>query len=145
MATYGMTNVEIIESTVCGMTKTYLVYADTKRFGKHEIMAQFPTKKEAEKWLKENGVKIKKTVEDMINEQIEAPFGKIQIGNMMFRNITKTNDGIWGYSKSEGLTKLDRYFAEAYIDKKGVVKTTSGGTYRWQKSFTIKFGNACTW
>lgn len=144
-ATYGMTNAEIVESMVCGTTKTYLVYADTERFGKHEIMAQFPTRRESEEWLRANGVEVEKTAIDMLDEQVGAPFGRVQIGNAMYRRLYRDGDKYMGYSKSDGWTVLNGFFDEAVVTGEGTAKTTSGLLYGWMKSKTIKFGNACTW
>lgn len=145
LATYGMKNVEIVEDVVCGTTKTYLVYADTERFGKHEIMAQIPTREAAEKWLKDNGVEIKqKTAMEMLEEQIKSPAGKIQIGNTMYRRIHRDGDDILGYSNTDGWTKLNRAFDGAVVIGKNLAKTTTFG-YSYQRVKTIKFGNACTW
>ena len=56
--TYGMTNVSIEKEIHSGVT-SYMVYADTERWGNHEIMAQFATEDEAITWCIENGVSMK--------------------------------------------------------------------------------------
>ena len=56
MATYGMSKVSIEEKRFCGNQTGIFVYADTVRWGKHEIMYQCGTVEEAERWLAENGV-----------------------------------------------------------------------------------------
>ena len=141
MATYGMKNVEIRKST----HNTYLVYADTARFGKHEIMYESHDRNDCVAWLKDNGVEIDKTPMEMLEEQIAAPCGRIQIGNAMYRRIHRDGDKIYGYSKTNGMTELNRFFKEAVTTGENTATTTSGMTYGWQKKLTIKFGNACTW
>ena len=145
MTAYGMKNIEIVESRIAGTTKTYLVYADTERFGEHEIMAQFPTRKEAEQWIRDNGAEIEqKTAIEMLEEQIESPAGKIQIGNTMYRRIHRDGNEVFGYSNTDGWTKLNRAFEGAVVIGKNLAKTTTFG-FGYQRIKTIKFGNACTW
>ena len=143
--TYNMENVEIVESRIAGNIKTYLVYADTERFGKHEIMFQAPTKEDCKKWLSKNGVEIKeKTAWDLLEDEIAKPNGRIQIGNTMYRNLRKENGIVYGYSRTDGLTKLNSAFESAVIIGENKARTTTFA-YSYQQIKTIKFGNACTW
>ncbi len=153
MATYGMKNVVIKETAWNGNGKMFFIYADTERWGKHEIMYQCYSLELTEKWLAENGVtdyRYDKSVTDrqpvseMVEAELEKPFGKIQIGNVMYRRLRRESDGtIWGYSNGNGLCQIDRYFRDAVKTGNLTAKVAVGG--RWIKSHTIKFGNACTW
>lgn len=140
--TYGMTNVEIVEDKIAGATKTFLVYADTERFGEHEIMAQLPTYKEAVAWLRANGVEY--GVIDRLEKELSTG-GKVQIANTMFRRIYREKDGsIWGYSASDGWRDISRAFDDAVMTGADTAKTKSFG-FSYQQVKTIKFGAACTW
>ena len=153
MATYGMMNVVIKQTKWNGDGEMFFVYADTERFGKHEIMYQCYSLELTEGWLAENGVtdyRYDKSVTDrqpvseMVEAELEKPFGKIQIGNVMYRRLRRESDGsIWGHSGKNGLCQLDRYINGAVKTGNLTAKTAIGD--RWIHSFTIKFGNACTW
>lgn len=153
MNTYNMKNIEIVKTTIAGTTETFLVYADTERFGEHEIMAQFPSRDAAVKWLQINGVEIEQTTEEkveqsiaeMIEEQLKSPSGRVQVANTMYRHIHRVGESIMGYSRSDGWIDLNRFFKEAVPTGKNRAITTSGMWYGWQKRMTIKFGNECTW
>ena len=156
MATYGMTKVSIEEKRIAGTTTTFLVYADTARFGKHEIMAQLPTVREAEEWLRANGVteyayKLKTatpgiTVSDVLEQELETGCGKVQIGNRMFRHLTREKDGsVWGHGNEDGWTPLDRYFSGAILTGSKTAKVRGFNGMGYLSNLTIKFGTACTW
>ena len=153
MATYGMRNVVIKETAWNGDGKMFFVYADTERFGKHEIMYQCYSLELTEKWLAENHVAEyrydksvidRQSVIEMVEAEMLEPSGRIQIGNCMYRRLRRDRDGsIWGYSGKNGLCQLDRYFRDAVKTGNKTARTAIGD--RWIHSFTIKFGNACTW
>lgn len=152
MATYGMKNAVIKESNLDGIRQTFLVYADSDRFGKHEIMYQSPTLAEAETWLQGNGIDVyrlevsqQKTVAEMVEEEAQKPFGKIQIGNAMYRNLHREDGKLCGYSHRNGWTELDKYFANATATGSKTAKATIRCSNGYNKNLTIKFGNACTW
>ncbi len=64
---YGMTNVTI-EREVHSGVESYMVYADTERFGVHEIMAQFATEESAIAWVMENGIKMQEVAVESMKE-----------------------------------------------------------------------------
>lgn len=142
--TYDMKNVEIIKEVHSGFI-AYMVYADTERFGIHQIMAQCISKEEAEKWCKDNGVELEQSAQELFEKEIENKgFGKIQIGSTMFRRLRKENGKYIGYGGWGSGFKYDDDLTDAIMnckkDKKGNWKTQFRGQNR-----TVKFGNACTW
>lgn len=145
---YGMRNVEIKEELVCWGTIGFFVYADTDRFGEHEIMAQFPTYKEAVAWCKAQGVVIGDGAEALLRLQIEldkSGCGKVQIGNQMFRRLYKEDGVVWGYNNSDGWQDITRAFTGAVMTGPDTGRTDNYSNSLWIKTKTIKFGNACTW
>lgn len=138
-ANWGMTNVEIkAEGNI------WTVYADTERFGTHEIMAQCISKAEAEAWCKANGVELEKTAVQLFEEELAKPWGKVQIGSSMFRNLSKENGRYFGYGGCIYGGKYTQDITDAIMnckqDKRGVWKTQFNDHRK-----TVKFGNACTW
>lgn len=143
-ATYGMTNVSIKKEIHSGVT-SYMVYADTERWGKHGIMAQFATEEEAKTWCKVNGVEIEeKTAIQLFEEEMNKPFGKIQIGCAMFRRLRKENGRYIGFGGWGSGFKYDEDLTDALMnckmtgDKVGKTKFRGGNK-------TVKFGTKCTW
>ena len=137
-ATWGMANVEI---KLVG--NIWTVYADTERFGQHEIMAQCISKAEAETWCRTNGAEPGKTAVQLFEEEMSKPFGKLQIGNAMFRNLRIEDGRYFGYGGGIG-GKYTQDITDAIMnckqDKRGVWKTQFNDRRK-----TVKFGNACTW
>lgn len=140
-ATYGMTNVQITKETHSNVT-SWMVYADTERFGKHEIMVQFISEKEAIEWCKANGVTFEiETAWEMVEKEIAKGFSKVQIGNAMYRNLRIENGRIIGHSNGLwGWRDITKMIEDCKMISENVGKTREGKAGR-----TVKFGKACTW
>ncbi len=145
-ATYGMTNV-IIEKEETGWHLTsYMVYADTERWGKHQIMAQFATKKQAEQWCKDNGVTFDlPTAWERAEQEAANGSGKIQIGNVMYHNIYIENGHIFGHSNGYwGWRDITQFINDCKMTGKDIGKSKEEiRKNKWQNR-TVKFGTACT-
>lgn len=147
MSNWGMTNVKIIKE-VHNHIPSWMVYADTDRFGKCQIMAQCISREEAEKWCAENGVEIKKADPGVLalfkEEMAKGWAGKIQIGNAMFRRLEIIEDEYYGYSKGlYGTTKITKEIVNCHLtgDRVGTTNVDAGRI----KHKTVKFGDKCTW
>lgn len=140
-ATYGMTNVQITKETHSNVT-SWMVYADTERFGKHEIMGQFISEKEAIEWCKANGVTFEtETAWEMVEKEIAKGFSKVQIGNVMYRKLRIENGRIIGHSNGLwGWRDITEMIEDCKMISENVGKTREGKAGR-----TVKFGKACTW
>lgn len=144
MNTYGMRNVSIEKIDNYGWP-SWLIYADTERFGIHEIMAQFGSLEEATHWCRENGVEIEPvTAVDRIMKEIGNGSGKVQIGNAMYRNLYLDGEKIMGYSHRNGWCNLTEMVRDCKMLDENTGKTPNrfGGR---QKTLTVRFGNTCTW
>lgn len=141
MATYGMTNVTIEKETTGWNLTSYMVYADTERWGTHQIMAQFATEEQAVAWCKENGVVFGNEAWALAENEVEKGCGKIQIGNVMYRNLYIESDRIYGHSNGYwGWRDITEMIKNCKMVKKNIGKTKEGAAGR-----TVKFGSACTW
>ena len=67
---YGMHHVSIVKKPG---DSGFLIYADTKRFGKHEIMAEVTSEENARKWLKEHNVNDKRVKTKGMNPNDDVP------------------------------------------------------------------------
>lgn len=143
-ATYGMTNVTI-EKEVHGNVTSYMVYADTERFGKHEIMAQCISKEEAEQWCKENGVTFElPTARERAEQEVAKGFGKIQIGNVMYHNLHIEDGKIIGHSGTWGWRDITVMIDECKMKSKDIGRSREHISGDYYQNRTVKFGNACT-
>lgn len=144
-ANYGMTNVTI-EKEVHGNVTSWMVYADTERFGEHEIMAQCISEEEALNWCKENGVEFENSEAwERAVKEVNTICGQIQIANTMYRRLYIADGHIYGHSPSWGghrdLTNLLR---RCKMTGKDIGKTSSTKKCGRYNNFTVKFGSACT-
>lgn len=147
-ATYGMRNVSIREC-IDYTWPTWLVYADTDRWGDHEIMAQFPTKERALDWCKENGVEDVRfelpSARERAEREVWKGSGKIQIGNVMYRYLKIENDRIIGHSNGYwGWRDITDMIDDCHMISEDIGRSRErvGKGYAGR---TVKFGNACTW
>ena len=138
-----MKNVNIEKEVHSGFT-AWMVYADTERFGKHQIMAQCISKEEAERWCKANGVELEMPTAE---ERLEKEFwnGKIQIGNTMYRRIHIKDEKIMGYCSKWGWTDITYMIKECKMVSENIGKTKERITKTKTANRTVKFGNACSW
>lgn len=142
--TYGMTNVVIEMETHSGVI-SWMVYADSIRFGQHAIMAQCISKEEAEAWCTANGVpQVKRTaVECFRSEAEKGASGKLQIGNAMFRRLREVDGRFFGYGGGYG-SRYDTDLTDAIRSCKMGADGIGRTAFRGQKK-TVKFGTKCTW
>lgn len=141
-----MKNAIIVKEFHSGMVVSWVVYADSDRFGQHALVAQFPFLEEAEQWCLDNGItewgRPQKEAEDFFREEMERGWGKVQIGNAMFRRLRHEGGHYYGHSASdygcEALLTSAMRFCRMTAD--GV-----GKTYFRDGHKTIKFGTKCTW
>lgn len=146
-AMYGMTNVTIEKEIHSGNVTSWIVYADTERWGKHQIMAQFGKEEWAENWCKENGVVFENSnAWEMAEKEVNTPFGKIQIGNTMYRRLYIKDGHLYGHSPSwYGFRDITTLIQNCKMTGEKVGKTTDEKERGRYKNFTVKFGNECTW
>ena len=145
-ATYGMTNVTI-EKEVHSNVTSYMVYADTERFGQHQIMAQCISKEEAEQWCKENGVTFElPTAFERVEQVIAEGWSKVQIGNVMYHNLYIEDGHIFGHSGTWGWRDITKFINECRMVSNDIGKTKEyfGKYHEKSENRTVKFGKACT-
>lgn len=141
--TYGMMNVTIEKSN----NNTYLVYADTERWGEHEIMFESYSREECITWLKANGwEEEEQTVEQVMENGVKrhGAFFKIQIAGSMYHRVHKEAGKWMGHSNRWGWEELD-LTGFHMTGELTAVRTSWKGQKEWQKKQTLKIGKACTW
>lgn len=155
---YGMEHITIELST----NNTFLVYADTERFGEHEIMFESYKKEDCERWLREckaiywKDLTVQQkeerftadTVEEMLEELTsETGITKVQISNRMYHSVQKDRNGNWIGRGMYGWETID--FKGFELTKKShfIAKRVStwGKDNERTKTETLKMGTACTW
>lgn len=143
-ANYGMTKVSIEKKTHSGVV-SWIVYADSDRFGQHAMMAQYAGLEEAEKWCMDNGApewtRPATEAEDLFREQVSAPGGKVQIGNLMFHRLRCEGGQCFGHSGGweYNLTQAMRLCV--------MTGNRTGRTFfaSSPRNKTVRFGRDCTW
>lgn len=134
-----------------GNIYSWLVKADSARFGSDAVMAQLPTLEQAKEWARCNLVDVKSwaSADERIRQECDR-HGKIQIGYWMYHNpYIDENGHVFGYSNSHGWQDITSYLKYCVMKSEDIGKTfiaeydphtNTIGTFR-----TVKFGNACAW
>lgn len=144
-----MKNIEIVKYEMGNKMVSWLVYADTERFGEHEIMAQCISEEEAIAWVKENTEAEEKSAMDYVEEEIEKAHGKIQIGNVMYHYPRIENNRVYGHSGTWGWRDITNMINDCKMVSNGIGKSREYVLFmdktKGYLNRTVKFGDKCTW